>query len=126
MLFLQEDFIELAEELPEALEPTIFELGGYGPMSIVTLLLILLLLAAWKAPAWVKEIGLISLALGLLWATIGVIRHGDIMHSFDEEFDFISPNIVWYGLKCNLIPTAYCFIVYIVSLIIRVVRKPRK
>ena len=31
----------------------LFAAGGYGPMSIITLLLIALFFAAWKAPAWV-------------------------------------------------------------------------
>lgn len=115
MLILEADIIQA-----EAIQPigyNLFQLGGYGPMSIVTLLLIALLLAAWKAPAWVKEIGLIALALGFLWQAICLIRCGDA--------NSISPNITWMGIKCSLIPSAYCVIVYIVSLIIRIARKPR-
>ena len=40
--------------------------GGTLAMTILTIELILLLLAAWKAPAWVKEIGLIALATTVL------------------------------------------------------------
>ena len=110
----------------EAIQPigyNFFQLGGYGPMSIVTLLLIALLLAAWKAPAWVKEIGLIALALGFLLQAIYLIRRGDAIQSVDANS--ISPNITWMGVKCSLIPSAYCVTVYIVSLIIRIARKPR-
>lgn len=121
MLILEADIIQA-----EAIQPigyNLFQLGGYGHMSIVTLLLIVLLLAAWKAPAWVKEIGLIALALGFLWQAICLIRYGDAIQSVDVNS--ISPNITWMGVKCSLIPSAYCVIVYIVSLIIRIVRKPR-
>ena len=37
--------------------------GGPLFMSILTLLLALLFLAAWKAPAWVRDIGNIALVL---------------------------------------------------------------
>ena len=37
--------------------PDYFVMGGLGGMIIITVLLICLLLAAWKAPRWVKEIG---------------------------------------------------------------------
>ena len=101
-------------------EPNLFQLGGFFPMSVVTLLLIALLLAAWKVPGWVKEIGLITLALGFLWIATGLIKEGNIMQ--EDNVD-ISPNLVLWGLKCWLIPFAYSIIVYIVSLVIRIIRK---
>ena len=42
----------------------VFELfmeGGPLGMALLTILLVLMLFAAWKAPAWVKEIGLAAL-----------------------------------------------------------------
>lgn len=39
------------------LESDISQLGGLVPRSVVTLLLVALFIAAWKAPGWVKEIG---------------------------------------------------------------------
>ena len=39
--------------------------GGPVGMSILTALLVALLFAAWKAPAWVKEIGAAGLAFSL-------------------------------------------------------------
>lgn len=130
MMLLESDIIQAFEpeaiETVEAIQPlelNLLQLGGYIPMSIVTLLLIVLLLAAWKAPAWVKEIGLIALALGFLWQAICLIRCGNAIQSADA--DLISPNLMWMGVKCSLIPSAYCVIIYIVSLIIRIFRKPR-
>ena len=89
-------------------------------MSVVTVLLIALLLAAWKAPGWVKEIGLIAFAFGILWITAGMIKSGYIMQ---DDNIIVSPNVVWNGVKCWLIPVAYSIIVYIVSLGILIIRK---
>lgn len=87
-------------------------------MSVVTVLLIALLLAAWKAPGWVKEIGLIALAFGYLWIANATIECGNIM----QDDILVSPNIMWGGLKRCLIPVAYSIIVYIISLVIRIIR----
>ncbi len=98
--------------------PNFFQQGGYFPMSVVTVLLIALLLAAWKAPGWVKEIGLIALAFGFLWITNGTIESGITM----QGDIIVLPILVWGGLKCWLIPVAYSIIVYIISLVIRIIR----
>ena len=98
----------------------LFQLGGFIPMSVVSVLLIALLLAAWKAPGWVKEIGLIALSFGFLWITIGTIKSG---YTMQDEYLLVSPNVVWSGLKCWLTPVAYSIIVYIISLVIRIFRK---
>ena len=99
------------------LESDISKLGGLVPLSVVTLLLVALFIAGRKAPGWVKEIGRFTLALGFLWTAIGLIRYADIM----QEDDIIcSPNVVWGGLKCSLIPFAYSIVV---SEIIRIIRK---
>ena len=44
--------------------------GGPVGMSILTALLVALLFAAWKAPAWVKEIGAAGLAFSLFMIAI--------------------------------------------------------
>jgi hypothetical protein len=110
----------LESDLFQATMPNLFQLGGVVPMSVVTFLLAALFIAAWKAPGCVKEIGLFTLALGFLWIAIGLIRHADLI----QEDDIItSPNVVWGGVKCWLIPFAYSIIVYIYSLIICSIRK---
>ena len=88
-------------------------------MSVVTVLLVALLIAAWKAPRWVKEIGLIALAFGTLWIANGTIEAGNTMQ---DESIIVSPNLVWSGLRDWLIPVAYSIIVYIISLVIRIIR----
>ena len=44
--------------------------GGAGAMTIISILLIALFIAAWKAPKWVKEIGLGALVVSVF------CRHG--------------------------------------------------
>ena len=107
------------------LETNVFQLfaaGGYGPMSIITLLLIALFFAAWKAPAWVKEIGLIALSFGFLWTIVGFMQAGWVIQTAETE---VATNVIWGGVRVGLIPAAYGLIVYIVSLIIRIIKKPR-
>ena len=92
MLIQDSDIIDAMNLMDlQPLDPNLFQLGGFIPMSVVTLLLIALLYAAWKVPGWVKEIGLITLALGFLWIATGLIKHGNIMQEDDID---ISPNLV--------------------------------
>ena len=58
--------------------------GGYPYMGAITLLFAFMLFAAWKFPAWVKEIGLAALVIGIVSTLIGfyqvfgvLLRHGN-------------------------------------------------
>ena len=95
--------------------------GGPGWMGLVTLLLIALFFAAWKAPAWVKEIGIAALAVGAMSSLIGLRQAAGVIQSVGD----ISPNVVWGGDKVMSIPIIYGIIVYLISLILRVIQKPR-
>ena len=90
-------------------------------MTIISLLLIAVFFAAWKAPAWVKEIGLIAFACGFMFTLIGFMQAADVI----RELGDVSQNVIWGGVKVALIPVVYGIIVYIISLIIRIVRKPK-
>ena len=106
------------------LSGNIFQLfveGGYVFMSIITLILVALFFAAWKAPAWIKEIGLLALAFGFLGTLLGFWSAAEFIQSQAE----ISPNVIWGGVKVGLIPVVYGIIVYIVSLVLRIIKKPR-
>ena len=100
---------------------TLFILGDPFIMTILTVELILLILAAWKAPAWVKELGLIALTTTIL----------DFLYCFYIAFDAISAagNISMAvfagGFKVALIPLMYGVGVYMLSLILRLIQKPR-
>ena len=48
--------------------------GGMTYMIILSLLLIALLLAAWKAPRWVKETGIGALVVSLFFTGMGVFQ----------------------------------------------------
>lgn len=99
----------------------LFVNGGPAFMSVLTVLLVALFFAAWKAPRWVKEIGLFALAFGFFGTILGL----------QQAFDDISASgpipqqVLCAGLKVALISTIYGIIIYMVSLIVRVIQKPR-
>ena len=90
-------------------------------MILITLLFIGLFFAAWKAPAWVKEIGIGALVVGVFWTILGQLQIADYMSGHDD----VAKNIVAGGIKISFIPVLYGLIVYFVSLILRVIKKPR-
>ena len=107
------------------LEANIFQLfisGGPVGMILITLLFIALFFAAWKAPAWVKEIGIAALVVGVFWTLLGYLQAADFIQGYEGE---ISPCVLAGGIKVGLVPVLYGLIVYFVSLILRVIHKPR-
>ena len=52
----------------------IFIAGGPVFMAILTVILVAMFFAAWKAPRWVKEIGACALAFGIFSSMLGVIQ----------------------------------------------------
>ena len=100
---------------------TLFSDGGIFAMTVITVLFIALLIAAWKAPRWVREIGHLALAFAAIMSLISLHNAANaVMQAGD-----ISPNLVWGGVKCLTIALIYALIVYSVSLIIRIAQKPR-
>jgi len=110
-----------------------FIAGGVGPMSVLSLLLIFILFAAWKAPRWIKEIGTFALVFGFLTYIIGLYQMFDVLQEVADAqgegitglFDLISPSILFAGLRIGLIPVIYGVIIYLISLVVRVIVKPR-
>ena len=45
--------------------------GGAAGMSMITIALIGVFFCAWKAPAWVKEVGIMALVIGIFWQLLG-------------------------------------------------------
>lgn len=110
----------------------LFLAGGIGLMSVLTILLIAIIIAAWKAPRWVKEIGSIACALGFFSLLLGLRQMFEALQAVGDQreavtcvFDLISPNVLFGGLKVALIPVLYGIIIYIVSRIVVLIRKPR-
>ena len=111
----------------------VFMQGGAGYMTILTVLLVAVFFAAWKAPRWIKEIGILALVFGFLTLLIGFYQMfqalQEVSMSLGESvsglFDLISPGVFFGGMKVGLIPLFYGIIVYMVSLVLRIVKKPR-
>lgn len=98
-----------------------FMMGGPWFMAVLTLLLALVFLAAWKAPAWVHSIGLIALACGFLFSVLGLYQMYDYMQAHGE----IGLAVVYGGYKCGLVPVIYGTIIFIISQITYLCHKPR-
>jgi len=92
-------------------------------MILISLLLIGLLLAAWKAPRWVREIGLAALVVGIFAGLLGLLNVFDVLASVQGES--ISQGVLAGGLKVCLICPLYGMLVYLASLVIRIIQKPR-
>ena len=128
---MKEEVIYVVDSLgvshPETIErasvslPQLFVEGGLGYMIIISLFLIALLLAAWKAPRWVKEIGIGALVVSVFATLRGLSQIFDVVQTFGE----VSFPVLAGGLKVTLITTFYGLIVYFISLVIRVIHKPR-
>ena len=111
----------------------LFIQGGVGFMTILTILLVAIFFAAWKAPRWIKEIGSFALVFGFLTYLIGLYQMfqalqqvaTDIGEGITGVFDLISPNVFFGGLRIGLIPVFYGVIIYLISLVVRIIKKPR-
>ena len=99
----------------------LFVEGGPWFMAVLTVLLVCIFFAAWKAPRWVKEIGAFALVFGFFSLLLGLSQ----MFDFLQEHEDVGMNIIYGGLKVALIPVLYGIIIYLVSLVIRVIQKPR-
>ena len=108
-------------------------MGGAGYMTILTILLVAIFFAAWKAPRWINIIGNIALAFGFLTLMIGFYQMfqalqqvssslGDQVHGL---YDLISPDVFFGGMRVGLIVPFYGVIIYIISQIVRIIKTPR-
>ena len=95
--------------------------GGPILMSIITILLIAVLFAAWKAPAWVRELGILALASSLFMTCMGLYQIFDTIMLYGEA----SFRVYCQGLTIALLPFLYGLLGYIVSIISRIAQKPR-
>lgn len=99
----------------------LFVEGGVFGMSLLTIELICMLFAAWKAPAWVKEIGLLALATGFFYQLLGVSQICGVLQQAGD----IAPALMAGGFKVSLIAAMYGLLIYGASLVIRMVYKPK-
>jgi hypothetical protein len=101
--------------------PQLFVEGGTFGMILITLFLIALLIAAWKAPRWVKEIGIGALTFSVFWTLAGLYQVFDVVNMLGE----INAGVLCGGLRTAIVSTFYGLIVYFISLVIRIIQKPR-
>ena len=101
--------------------------GGYIWMSMITICLIAMLFAAWKAPRWVKEAGLAALMLGWIYFMTGLYDISEIIGS-SQLAGILSESklaILFSGVRVTVIAPTYGMIVYCISLLLRIAVKPR-
>jgi hypothetical protein len=98
-----------------------FIMGNIYHMSVLTILLASVFLAAWKAPAWVWKIGVLALACGILSGIYGYYQICDFTQSNDD----ISTTVLMGGYKCMMVPVIYSIIIFIISLLINIFQSPR-
>ena len=77
-------------------------------MSILTVELICLLFAAWKAPAWVREIGLLVLVTDLIWQLKGMFNAAEVVQQVGD----VPLTLVAGGLKVSFISLIYALLIY--------------
>ena len=75
----------------------------------------------WKFPQWIKEVGLLALSFGILGQVIGLYSAFKAI----EQMGQVSQEMVVGGLKVSSVTTMYGLIIYILSLILRLINKPR-
>lgn len=95
--------------------------GGMEFMCIITLILVAIFFAAWKAPAWVHNLGKLALMTGIIGFILGILQMLDYLGQNPDT----GVGIIYRGLKVTLIPIIYSCFVYVVALIINTVQKPR-
>ena len=92
---MKEEIIYVVDSLgvahPETFEKPGFSIsqlfmeGGALGMTIITIFLIALLVAAWKAPRWVKEIGIGALVVGIFWTLHGLLQMLGVLQLFGQK-----------------------------------------
>lgn len=95
--------------------------GGAGYMSILTLFLIGVFIAAWKAPAWVRDLGFGAFMTSLLFTFIA----GYQIFCLIQRYSDMSFAVYCGGFRCICIPLIYGTFIYILSILISTFQKPR-
>jgi hypothetical protein len=95
--------------------------GGPIIMSIITIFLIAIFFASWKAPALVKDMGRLSFVATLFMTAMGFFQIFNSIVMYGE----VSFRVLCTGFKVAMIPFFYGLIVYAVSILITIAQKPR-
>ncbi|RAI84369.1 MotA/TolQ/ExbB proton channel family protein [Algoriphagus yeomjeoni] len=98
----------------------LFNAGGPIYMSILTILLLTVILSIFKFPKWTKEIGLLALAVGILGQVVGLYG---IFEGIESMGGNVGQAMIVGGLKISMITMIYGVIIFIVSLLGRLINK---
>lgn len=90
-------------------------------MSILTILLIGVIVSYWKYTSWTQEIGLLALSIGVLGQIIGLYS----VFKGIEQMGQVSQQMMAGGLKVSSITTIYGLLIYILSVVLRLINKHR-
>lgn len=101
---------------------TLFVEGGSWFMAVLTVLLVAIFFAAWKAPRWVMDLGRLALVFGFFGLVLGLRQMFDYIQHVET---MVSHNILCGGLKVALISVLYGMIIYMVAAVINLIQKPR-
>lgn len=74
-----------------------------------------------ESPAWVKEIGLLAPVTAFVYMLIG---YSEAMRAVQQAGD-ISPALLAGGSRAAFILLVYALLIYAVSLVLRMLQKPR-
>lgn len=98
----------------------------------MTLLLVALFFAAWKAPRWVMNIGTIALSLGVVIVSLNVRHLITVLNQvaggredITGLLDMISPHVLFNALEIWSVQFVYSLVIFLVAVIINMLQKPR-
>lgn len=111
----------VASPVPNTSLYELYQQGGVLFMSLITLCLVGVFLAAWKMPSRVKEFGIAALVLGLVSWAVGMYQAMGVLQINGD----ISPSVLLGGAKVALIAPIWGAIVYFISLVVRIIQKPK-
>ena len=101
----------------------LFYNGDFIAMGIITALLAAVFFAAWKAPAWVKDLGLIAMIMGFFGSMLGCyLAFGQLSEDVNNE---IGRYQIYGGFQYSLIGPLYGMAVYVISIAIHIWQKPK-
>lgn len=97
----------------------LFYQGGPLFMSILTLILLAVLVSFWKFPKWTKDLGILALAFGIMGQIIGLYS----AFKGIEQMGGVSQEMMAGGLKVSSITTMYGLLIFIISVVLRLLKK---
>ena len=120
-LMEMEEPVDVSLNLSETILNHLLPMVPPVTMCLITLMLVLVLLCAWKAPRWIKPVGSIALALGIIrfaWGFICVFYDVTMAGA-------VSPNSYAGGIPRMLFIIIYGLLVFILSRIVYLIQKSR-